>query len=119
MSYFAQIQDGIVVDVISADQSFIDQLPNPSEWIQTSYNTRGNVHYGQDGQPDGGIALRGNFAGLGYTYDVQNDVFYPQKPYPSWLLDESTWLWVAPIPAPTTGGPYQWDEQLQEWVPIG
>jgi len=63
---------------------------------QTSYNTRGNVHYGQDGQPDGGVALRGNYAGIGYTYDAQNDVFYAPQPFPSWKLNESTWLWEAP-----------------------
>jgi len=63
---------------------------------QTSYNTRGNVHYGQDGQPDGGVALRGNYAGIGYTYDAQNDVFYAPQPDPSWTLNKTTWLWEPP-----------------------
>lgn len=119
MSSYAKVENGIVVDVIVADQSVIDSGLFGTGWLQTSYNTRGNVHYGPDGQPDGGIALRGNFAGIGYIYDQTNDVFYEPKPYPSWSLDHGTWLWTAPIPAPKSGGPYQWDEQLQKWVPIG
>jgi hypothetical protein len=116
MSHFAKVENGKVFQVIVAEQDVIDSGIFGHDWIQTSYNTRGNVHYGQDGQPDGGIALRGNFAGIGYTYDAVNDVFYAPKPYPSWLLDESTWLWIAPVPAPTTDGPYQWDESTQTWV---
>jgi len=115
MSYFAQVIDGIVREVISADQTYIDTLPNPSEWIQTSYNTRGNVHYGQDGQPDGGIALRANYAGIGFTYDSTADVFIPIKPFPSWLLNTSTWLWESPIPYPTDGSFYVWDEATLSW----
>jgi hypothetical protein len=109
MSYFAYVPSlsngkGIVGNVISADQSFIDsgEVGDPSLWWQTSYNTRGNVHYGQDGQPDGGVALRANYAGIGYTLDtnvVQNGVvgvFYAPQPYPSWILNTQTYLWEAP-----------------------
>jgi len=83
---------------------------------QTSYNTRGNVHYGQDGQPDGGVALRGNYAGIGYTYDAQNDVFYAPQPFPSWKLNESTWLWEAPVAYPNDGKAYSWDESAKSWI---
>jgi hypothetical protein len=118
MSHFAKVSDGVVVQVIAAEQDFFDVFvdTSPGQWLQTSYNTRGNVHYGPDGKPDGGVALRGNYAGMGYIYDADNDVFYQPQPYPSWSLNTSTWLWEAPIPEPTEGGPYRWDENLQQWV---
>ena len=129
MSYFAKIQSiqngkGIVDDVIAAGQDVIDSelFGEPSLWWQTSYNSRGNVHYGQDGQPDGGVALRANYAGIGYTLDttvVQDGVigvFYAPQPYPSWVLNTQTYLWQAPIPYPTDGGSYVWDEATQSWV---
>jgi hypothetical protein len=129
MSYFAQVQSltnnkGIVNDVIAAGQDVIDSglFGEPSLWWQTSYNTRGNVHYGQDGQPDGGVALRANYAGIGYTLDttvIQNGVvgvFYAPQPYPSWVLNTQTYLWEAPIPYPTDGKYYVWDEITQSWA---
>lgn len=131
MSYFANVSaitngKGIVSNVIAADQSVIDsgEFGDPSLWWQTSYNTHGNVHYGQDGQPDGGVALRANYAGIGYTLDtnvVQNGVigvFYAPQPYPSWVLNTQTYLWQAPVPYPSTGGSYVWDEATQSWVEI-
>lgn len=105
-----------VEQVIVADADFIAN--QPGKWVQTSYNTRGNVHYGQDGQPDGGVALRGNYAGIGYTYDIVKDVFYAPQPYPSWTLNESTWTWEAPVPVPTDGKMYLWDEPTLSWVEI-
>ena len=85
MSHYAKVVNGIVTQVIVAEAEFFTNGhfvdTSPGAWIQTSYNTRGGVHYGQDGNPDGGIALRGNYAGIGYTYDSANDVFYPSKPY--------------------------------------
>ena len=83
--------------------------------MQTSYNTRGGVHYGADGQPDGGVALRGNYAGIGYTYDPANDVFYAPQPYLSWTLDQMTWLWNAPVAHPEDGKFYAWDEPTVSW----
>jgi hypothetical protein len=131
VSYFANVSaitngKGIVSNVIAADQSVIDsgEFGDPSLWWQTSYNTHGNVHYGQDGQPDGGVALRANYAGIGYTLDtnvVQNGVigvFYAPQPYPSWVLNTQTYLWQAPVPYPSTGGSYVWDEATQSWVEI-
>ena len=118
MSHFSKVLNGVVVSVIVAEKEFFDTFidSSPGEWIQTSYNTRGNVHYGQDGQPDGGIALRGNFAGIGYVYDRKNDVFYGSQPYPSWTLNKSTWLWEPPVPMPTDGKFYDWNEETQSWV---
>jgi len=129
MSYFAYVSNivngkGIVENVISIEQDQINTgaWGNPDLWWQTSYNTHGNVHYGQDGQPDGGVALRANYAGIGFTLDttvVENGVigvFYEPKPYPSWILDTQTYYWIAPVPMPTTGGPWSWDETTQSWV---
>jgi len=115
MSHFAKVENGIVVQVIVAEQDVIDSGIFGHGWVQTSYNTRGNVHYGQDGEPDGGIALRGNFAGIGYTYDDVNDIFYPPRPYPSWTLSSKTFLWEAPIAYPDVDKPHMWDEETLSW----
>ena len=120
MSHFAKVCDGKVTQVIVAEPDFFNTFvdSSPGEWIQTSYNTRGGVHYGSDGQPDGGVALRGNYAGIGYTYDQQNDVFYAPQPFASWVLNQTAWLWDAPVPYPTDGEQYVWDEPTISWVPV-
>ena len=117
MAHFAKVENGKVTQVIVADQEFIDSgaVGSPSQWVQTSYNTRGGVHYGQDGQPDGGVALRANYAGIGYSYDYINDVFIPPKPYSSWVLNNTTWTWDAPTPMPQDGKQYLWDEATRSW----
>lgn len=96
MANYAKVLDGKVVEVIVADAEFFTTFrdTSPGTWLQTSYNTHGNVHYGQDGAPDGGVALRGNYAGIGYIYDQINDVFYAPCPGPEYELDEQTWTWV-------------------------
>jgi len=127
MSHFAQVINGIVQQVIVAEQDVINSgLFGPaSEWVQTSYNTHGNIHYGQDGQPDGGVALRGNYANIGFIYDAAHDVFYAPQPYPSWTISAATnWIWAAPVPLPSdagTGTPpkrYKWDETTKTWVVV-
>ena len=120
MSHFAKVLDGKVIQVIVAEPDFFNTFvdTSPGQWLQTSYNTRGGVHYGQDGQPDGGIALRGNYAGIGYTYDAANDVFYAPQPYPSWVLNKTTWVWEPPVPYPTDGKVYNWDEAAKNWVEV-
>jgi hypothetical protein len=131
MSYFANVASftngkGIVSNVIVADQTIVDsgEFGDPSLWWQTSYNTHGNVHYGPDGQPDGGVALRANYAGIGYTLDITviqdgvTGVFYAPQPYPSWILNTQTYLWEAPVAMPNDGKPYEWDELSQSWVEI-
>jgi hypothetical protein len=118
MSHFAKVLDGKVIQVIVAEPSFFDTFidSSPGQWIQTSYNTRGGIHYGEDGQPDGGIALRGNYAGIGHTYDQANDVFYAAQPYASWTMNNQTWTWDPPIAYPNDGQFYSWDEAVKNWV---
>jgi len=86
---------------------------------QTSYNTYGGVHY-TDGEPseDQSKALRYNYAGIGFTYDETRDAFIPPQPYASWVLDEATCLWAAPIDYPADGGQYVWDEETTDWVEV-
>jgi hypothetical protein len=117
MAHYAKVVDGKVTQVIVAEADFFDTFvdSSPGAWIQTSYNTRGNVHYGADGQPDGGVALRGNYAGVGYTYDAQADIFYAPQPYASWVLSPHTALWEAPVAMPTDGKQYSWDEATTSW----
>jgi hypothetical protein len=133
MSHFAKVEDGIVTQVIVAEQDFIDGLTDADSWVQTSYNTRGGKHYDPETrEEDGGTALRKNYAGIGYTYDADRDAFIPPQPYPSWTLIESTCLWECPIemPVPTdeeeaAGQYYIWDEEAhqadntQGWVLSG
>jgi hypothetical protein len=108
MSHYAQIKNGRVVEVIVAEQSFIDSLPDATAWRQTSIRTTGNTH--PEGRP-----LRGNYAGVGYIYDGVNDVFYPPQPFPSWSLNTTTWHWVAPTEYPRDGQVYHWNESTQSW----
>jgi hypothetical protein len=113
MSHFAKVLDGKVTQVIVAEQEFFDTFIDTSagEWIQTSYNTYGNQH--PEGRP-----LRGNYAGIGFTYDKENDVFYEPQPYPSWILNNTTWLWEAPVAMPTDNKYYQWNESITNWEEI-
>ena len=110
MSHFAKVVDGKVVQVIVAEKEFFDTFVDSSAgtWLQTSYNTNGNQH-------PNGTPLRGNYAGIGYTYDATNDVFYAPQPYPSWILNNTTWLWEAPVPYSTDGKEYKWNEETQSW----
>jgi hypothetical protein len=111
MSHFAKVLNGKVTQVIVAEpeffQNFVDT--SPGEWIQTSYNTIGNVHR------NGGTPLRKNYAGIGFTYDAQKDAFIPPKPYDSWVLNEDTCLWEPPIPRPADQKIYDWDESSLSW----
>lgn len=118
MSHFAEIVDGYVTRVIVAEQDFIDTLPG--KWVQTSYNTRGGIHFGPDGEPDGGVALRGNFAGVGMPYDEELDEFIVPQPYPSWTINRYG-FWQAPVPMPPlviddVAHFYTWDEATLSWV---
>ena len=110
MSHFAKVLDGKVTQVIVAEPEFFENFvdTSPGAWIQTSYNTHGNQH--PEGRP-----LRGNYAGIGFTYDQVNDVFYAPQPYPSWILNQTTWLWEAPVAYPTDGQVYYWDEPTLSW----
>ncbi len=125
MSHWAQLDDNnVVVQVIKGRQQSDGMEQVFSErtgqtWKQTSYNTRGGIHY-TDGEPsaDQSKALRFNYAGRNFTYDADRDAFIPPKPFDSWVLDEATCLWVAPVPYPEDGGEYTWDEETGDWVEV-
>ncbi len=108
MSHFARVENGMVTQVIVAEQDFIDTGAVGHGWIQTSYNTLGNQH--PQGRP-----LRGNYAGIGYTYDETNDVFIAPKPFDNWVLDTATWLWNPPIAMPVDEYFYTWNQETTAW----
>jgi len=108
--HFAKIENGVVTQVIVAEQNFIDTGALGSGWVQTSYNTHAGVH------ANGGTPLRKNYAGIGYTYDLGRDAFIPPQPYPSWILAEETCQWSAPTPMPIDDKIYRWDELTTSWV---
>lgn len=109
MAHFAKVVDNVVVSVIVAEQEFINSLSDKECWIQTSYNTKGGVH------ALGGTPLRKNYAGIGFTYDSAKDAFIPPKLHESWVLNENTCDWEAPVPYPNDGKPYTWDESTVSW----
>jgi len=120
MSHFAKVNNGIVEQVIVAEPEFFDTFvdSSPGQWIQTSYNTRGGKHYDPETgelSADQTKALRKNYAGIGFTYDAAKDAFIPPKPFNSWLLDEDTCLWNAPVAYPDDGGRYVWNEETTSW----
>jgi hypothetical protein len=114
MAHYAKIENGIVVQVNVVDEEFFNNNPEryTGTWKQTSYNTHGGVH------TLGGTPLRKNYAGIGYVYDEVRDAFYAPQPYPSWTLNETTCLWESPVPYPTDGKFYGWNESTQEWDEI-
>ena len=122
MSYFAEIDNNNIVQrVISAEQKFINSgaVGEAGKWIQTSYNTKGGVHYAPNSNdPDSGVALRKNYAGKGYTYDPSKDAFIPPKQYPSMVLNEETCQWDYPVAMPDDDKMYDWDEDNTEWKEI-
>lgn len=97
MSHFAKIENGIVTEVIVAEQDYIDTLEG--QWVQTSYNAN----------------IRKNYAGIGYVYDAERDAFIPSKTFNSWILNETTCTWEAPTPMPDDKKPYSWDEASLSW----
>ena len=111
MSHFAKVENGIVTQVIVAEQDVIDSGLFGSGWVQTSYNTYGGQH--PENRP-----LRKNFASIGFTYDAQRDAFISPQPFPSWILNEATCLWSAPTPKPEDGKRYVWNEEQQQWVEV-
>jgi hypothetical protein len=110
MAHYAQIENNKVTQVIVADEDYIKTRPKSERWIQTSYNTRGNVHI------LGGTPLRKNYAGIGYHYDELLDAFIPPRPYPSWNLNAEIGLWEPPQAYPQDGFIHEWDEGTQIWV---
>ena len=117
MSHFAKLDNNNIVIFVTRGRQEDDGLEDElsartgDTYKQTSYNTRGGIHL------LGGTPFRKNYAGIGYTYDQARDAFIPPKPFPSWILDENTCLWNAPIPQPD-GHNWTWNETDQEWVPV-
>ena len=122
MAHFAKLDKNNVVIFVTVgrDEDREDELcaRTGDVYKQTSYNTRGGVHYQQDGTPsaDQSKAFRKNYAGLGYIYDEQRNAFIPPKPFNSWVLNEQTCLWDAPVAMPQDGNRYTWNEETQSWV---
>jgi hypothetical protein len=124
MSHFAKLDENNVVIFVTVGRQEDDGKETEltartgDVYKQTSYNTSGGVHR------LGGTPLRKNYAGIGYTFDASRDAFIPPKPYPSWLLNEDTCLWDAPVAMPAdagTGEPpkiYTWDEATTSWVEV-
>lgn len=114
MGHFAKVVNGKVEQVIVAEPEFFETFvdTSPGTWLQTSYNTIGGKH------TQGGTPLRGNYAGIGYTYDQANDVFYAPQPFASWVLDQADWTWKAPTDMPEDGKAYNWDEATISWVEV-
>ena len=98
---FAKVRNGIVIDVMVADQEFMDNFidTSPGTWIETK----------EDG------SIRKNYAGIGHTYDQGRDAFYEPQPYLSWTLNESTCRWECPVSYPSDGKMYTWNEEDQQW----
>jgi hypothetical protein len=123
MGHFAKVSNGIVTRVIVAEADFFNNFvdDSPGQWIQTSYNTRGGVHYQpntNEPSEDQSKALRKNYAGIGYTYDSTRDAFIPPQPFNSWTLNEDTCLWDSPVPYPTDGKLYKWNEEILNWEEV-
>ena len=98
---FVKVKDGIVIECIVADQDFIDSYIDTSAgtWLETR----------EDG------SIRKNYAGIGFTYDAQNDAFIAPKPFESWVLNEETFIWESPVAYPNDGNMYNWNEETQTW----
>ena len=118
MAHFAEIdENGIVLRVLVVDnaqeadgENFLaNTLGLGGTWVKTSYNTIGGVHL------NGGTPFRKNYAGVGFTYDSTRDAFIPPKPFPSWILNEETCVWDAPVAQPNDGQIYRWNEDTESW----
>jgi len=123
MGHFAKVSNGIVTRVIVAEADFFNNFvdDSPGQWIQTSYNTRGGVHYNpntNEPSEDQSKALRKNYAGIGYTYDSTRDAFIPPQPFNSWTLNEDTCLWDSPVAYPEDGKLYKWNEEILNWEEV-
>ena len=124
MSHFAKIENNIVTFVTKGRQEDDGRELELCErtgdvYRQTSYNTRGGVHYNAETgevSEDQSKAFRKNYAGVGYTFDEARDAFIPPKPFESWVLNEESCLWESPVEYPADGGMYSWDEATLTWI---
>ena len=127
MGHMAKIENGVVTFVtVSRDEDDSREQDISAQtgetYRRTSYNTRGGVHYNPvSGEPsaDQSKAFRYNFAGIGWAFEPDfgpDGAFIPPQPFPSWVLNPDTALWDAPVPKPSEGGPWAWDEETLSWV---
>lgn len=128
MAHYAYIDENAVVTAVIVGRDEGSEPEGVESWeeyfsakgkgqaLRTSYNTLGGVHY-TDGLPsdDQNKALRFNYAGIGFTYDAERDAFIPPKPFESWVLNEESCLWEAPLPYPEDGEAYTWNEETGAW----
>jgi len=124
MAHYAYLDENNIVTMVIVGKNE-DEAPGDWEIYygakRTSYNTRGGVYYmpnTNEPDPDQSKAYRKNYAGLGYTYDATRDAFIPPQPFPSWVLNEQSCLWDAPVPYPTDGKRYSWDEATLSWIEV-
>lgn len=128
MGHYAKVINNVVIEVIVANQDYIDTLADSWAWYEASYNVRGGVYF----NPETGLPAedqtviqetvgrkRKNFPAIGYNYNQELDAFIPPTPYPSWILNESTGLWNPPVPHPEGNKQYVWNEYGKEWVYSG
>jgi len=130
VSHFAKLDENNVVTFVTVGRQEDDGLEaeltarTGDVYRQTSYNTYGGVHYTTDDDgnrvpsEDQSKALRKNYAGIGFTYDADRDAFIPPQPFESWVLDEDTCLWEAPVAYPEDGATYSWDEESGAWIEV-
>ena len=125
MAHFAKLDENNVVVFVTVGRQEDDgkeaelTARTGDVYKQTSYNTRGGVYYDNatnEPHTDQSKAFRKNYAGIGYTYDETLDAFIPPKPYPSWVLNETSCLWEAPVALPNDGEMYEWKEDVGTWV---
>lgn len=115
MAHYAYLDENNIVTQVIVGK---DENEDGVDWEEyygakrTSYNTYGGQHI------NGGTPFRKNYAAIGYSYDVERDAFIPPKPFDSWILNEESCLWESPVPYPTDGLMYQWDEETLNWVAI-
>ena len=119
MAHYAFINENYIVTevIVGKDESNFDWERHYGDirgqlCKRTSYNTIGGVH------TTGGTPYRKNYAGIGYIYDPALDAFYPPKPFNSWVLNETTCIWEAPVPYPNDGNPYRWNEETTSWIEV-
>ncbi len=124
MAHYAFLDDNNIVTEVITGRDEGDLVAGVTSWedyyssirgqrcLRTSYNTQGGVHL------NGGEPFRKNYAGIGFTYDDERDCFIPAKPFDSWVLNEDTCLWEAPVPYPADGGIYTWNEETGNWAEL-
>ena len=133
MAHYSYLDENNIVFQIIVGRDETDLEPGVNSWeelfasesgfvcLRTSRNTRGGIHYDPDTlepSDDQSKSFRKNFGNIGFTYDEARDGFIPPKPFDSWVLDEATCLWQAPIEYPADGGSYTWDETEGDWVEV-